>query len=56
MSGELGFGGIYTLGTFEVQVQSEAAGIRAPSLKQYKDLMYGSEFVLTLKRNPRGEI
>lgn len=56
MRRELEFGGVYTHRLFEVQVQSEAAGIHAPLLKQYKDLMYGSEFVLTLKQHPGGEI
>lgn len=53
---ELRFGGISTLWLLEVLVQSVAAGVYAPSLKQYKLLIYGSEFVLTLKRYPRGEI
>lgn len=37
-------------------MQSREAGIHAPSLKKYKDLMYGCEYVLTLKQYPAGEI
>lgn len=47
---------IHAGGIRGVSAIRSGGGIGAPSLKQYKDLMYGREFVLTLKRYPRGEI